>query len=90
MKFNIEKEIRDCIQQPVVGNVYSVRGGSGAKHGYMCIIISITDTNVTTLTVSKDGEIMSGSTYGLHYFYDKCPIAYCRGLEELTFEVGRI
>lgn len=90
MNFNIEAEIKDVTQTPCVGNVYNVRGGSGAKHGYMMVIISIIGTTVTIVTVNRDGEIVSGSNYGLHYFEDKCPIAYCDGLEQLTFKIGRI
>lgn len=90
MNFNIEAEIKAVTQSPVVGNVYNVRGGSGAKHGYMMVIISIIETSVTVLTINRDGEIVSGSNYGLHYFEDKCPIAYCDGIEQLTFKIGRI
>lgn len=90
MKFNIQTEIKDCIQSPTIGNVYNVRGGSGARYGYMMVIVSIIGTTVTVLTISKSGEIVSGSNYGIHYFEDKCPIAYCAGLEELSFDIGRI
>lgn len=90
MRFEIDTEIKSCIQSPTVGNVYNVRGGSGAKYGYMMIIVSIVGTTVTVLTINKDGDIVSGSNYGMHYFEDKCPIAYCDGLEELNFKIGRI
>lgn len=90
MRFNIDQEIKSVIQSPIIGNVYNVRGGSGARNGYMMIIISIAGATVTVLTVNKNGEIISGSNYGVHYFEEKCPIAYCPGLEELSFNVGRI
>ena len=90
MKFNIEPEIKAVVQSPIVGNVYNVRGGGGAKHGHMMVIVSVVNSMVTVLTFTKDGDIVSGSNYGLHYFEDKCPLAYCAGLEELSFNVGRI
>lgn len=90
MRFNIETEIKACTQAPVVGNVYNVRGGSGARLGHMMVIISIIANTVTVLTINKDGDVVTGSSYGLHYFEDKCPIAYCNGLEDLSFNIGRI
>lgn len=90
MKFNVDSSIAYPIQQPVVGNVYAVRGGSGAKHGHMNIIVSISDSMATVLTVSKEGTIVTASNFGLHYFEDKCPIAYCQGLEDLNFNIGKI
>lgn len=90
MKFQIEEEITQPIQQPVVGNVYNVRGGSGARHGHMMVIVSIVNTTATVLTVNKIGDVVSGSNYGLHYFEDKCPMAYCAGLEGLSFKIGSI
>lgn len=90
MKFQIDTEIAHPIQTPIVGNVYAVRGGSGAKHGHMFIIVSIIGTTVTVLTLNKSGDVVSGSNYGLHYFNDKCPIAYCDGLESLSFKIGSL
>lgn len=87
MKFNISKDLKPYMETPVIGNVYNVRGGYGAKLGYMMVIVSIVNTTVTVLTLTKEGEIVSGCNYGSHYFEDKCPIAYCDNLEQLTFEV---
>lgn len=90
MKFNIAENLKECLKEPVVGNVYNVRGGSGAKHGYMMVIVAIVGTTVTVLTITKAGEIVSGSNYRLHYFEDKCPIAYCAGLDQLAFDITTI
>lgn len=90
MKFNIEPEIKAVTQSPIIGNVYNVRGGTGAKFGHMMVIVSIISTTVTVLVVNRDGEIISGTNYGIHYFEDKCPIAYCAGIEDLSFNIGRI
>jgi hypothetical protein len=90
MRFNICEDIKAVTQSPVIGNVYNVRGGTGARNGHMMVLVSIVGTTVTTLTVNKNGDIVSGSNYGLHYFEDKCPIAYVDGLEELNFNIARI
>ena len=90
MRFNIETELSECTQSPVIGNVYNVCGGRGARHGHMMVIISIVDSMVTTVTVNKSGDIISGRNYGLRYFEDKCPMAYVSGLEDLNFKMGRI
>lgn len=90
MRFNISENINQIIQSPVVGSVYNVRGGSGAKLGYMMVIVSIRDKMATVLTINKDGEVVGGSNYGLHYFEDKCPMAFCRGLEDLSFDIENI
>jgi len=90
MKFDISDELTPYIQEPVIGNVYNVRGGSGARKGYMFVIISIVGTTATTVTINKSGEIVGGGNYGLHYFEDKCPMAFCKGLEELAFSLETI
>ena len=90
MRFNIERELTEIIQSPIVGNVYTVRGGSGAKLGHVMVIVSIINGVATTLTINKAGDIVSGSNYGIHYFEEKCPIAHCAGLDVLNFEIKRI
>lgn len=90
MRFQIDEKISTITESPVVGNVYNVRGGTGAKNGYMMVIVSIVEATATILTVNRNGDVVSGSNYGIHYFEDKCPIAYCSGLEELQFKIGRI
>lgn len=90
MKFNIQENLRACIQSPIIGNVYNVRGGTGAKHGYMMVIVAITNHMVTVLTLNKEGEIVGGSNFGVHYFEEKCPIAFCPSMETLTFDIQNI
>ena len=87
MKFTIEKNLKARVISPNIGNVYNVRGGTGAKYGHMMVIVSVTNEMCTVLSITKDGEIVTGSNYGSHYFDDKCPIAYCAGLEDLNFEI---
>lgn len=90
MRFTLEDKLEKRIITPNVGNVYPVRGGSGAKHGHMFVIVSIKNDGVTVLTIDKDGDIVTGSSYGVHYFEDKCPIAYCSGLDVLNFKIETI
>ena len=90
MRFNIEKKLAECVQEPCVGNVYPIRGGRGASSGHMSVIVSINGGKCTTLTVNSEGDVVSGSNYGIHYYRDKCPIAFCRGLEELSFDITTI
>ena len=87
MKFNIDRVLVDKMPSPVVGNVYSVRGGKGAKHGHMNIIISITEGIATVLSVTPDGDIVGASNYCANYFADKCPIAFCKAIETLSFDI---
>lgn len=67
-----------------------LRDYAAGAGGLVVVIVSIVGQMATVLTMNKEGEVVSGSNYGVHYFEDKCPIAYCAGLEELTFKVGRI
>lgn len=76
-----------------VGNVYAVRGGRGASVGNMMVVVAITDThdrgtptgaNAVYLTISREGEVISGGHYSPHYLEDKPPIAYVEGIEDLT------
>lgn len=90
MRFNIDKKLAECVQEPCVGNVYAVRGGRGAQAGHMAVIVSINEHNCTTLTITSSGDVVGGSNYGVHYYRDKCPIAFCHGLDDLTFDVMTI
>ncbi len=87
MIFNIHQSITNVIQDPIVGNVYNVRGGTGARQGHMQVIVSIVSNTCVTLTLGKDGSIIGSSNYALHYFTDKTPMAYCPNLETMTFDV---
>jgi hypothetical protein len=90
MKFTLTEQIKNVTQEPVVGNVYPVRGGTGAKKGYMQIVVAMTETGCILLTIDSDGNVVSGSSYGRHYIAEKTPIAFCPGIEELSFEVRSI
>lgn len=90
MKFNISNSLEPYVQEVLIGNVYNVRGGHGAKKGYMMVVISIVESTCTVLTINKEGEIVSASNYGTHYFEDKCPMAFCKTIEALNFDVDTI
>lgn len=87
MKFSIESCIAEKIPSPCIGNVYAVRGGRGAKHGYMNVIVSLDVGIATVLTIDSDGNIVGGSNYRENYFRDKCPVAFCKALDTLSFEI---
>lgn len=87
MRFTIADSIADVTREPVVGNVYPIRGGSGARKGHIQVIVALTDTGCVMLTVDKDGNVVAASCYGRHYIQEKTPIAFCDGIEELSFNI---
>lgn len=84
MRIDIQTEINDLISEPCVGNAYNVRGGCGARNGHIMVIIALPGDRAVVVTVDKNGEIISASAYGVHYFRDKCPIGFVEGVEELS------
>ena len=90
MRFNIVEQIREVIQEPTVGNVYNVRGGTGARKGHMQVVVALTETGCVMLTVNRDGEVIGASCYGRHYIQEKIPMAFCDGLEELSFNIRSV
>lgn len=87
MRFNFTEQIKEPVNELLVGNVYNVRGGRGARVGHMHVIVSLTETGVVTLTVDKVGEVVGAGCYARHYFEEKTPMAYAHGLEELQFDI---
>ena len=71
--------------QPVVGNVYPVGGGYGRKAGHAMVLLAITKNNAALLLIiDKDGEPVGVTSYGIHAIEDRVPIAFVRGLEEMS------
>ena len=76
----------------MVGNVYPVRGGFGARNGHMHVIIAHYDktqgcchySGYCTVTVDCDGEIVGANSYALHYFDSKVPMAKVEGLGDIS------
>lgn len=96
MKVSIETtEPLTSLPDDMVGNVYQVRGGVGARHGHLHIIVSSYDRcghscggpGFVTLTVNREGIIVGGNSYAQHYFMEKVPIARCDGIEEISLIV---
>lgn len=92
MKIEIDTNIPIPPPGPgMVGNVYPVRGGFGARNGHMHVIIAHYDkvqgycrySGYCTITVDCDGEIVGANNYALHYFDSKMPMARVEGLEEI-------
>ena len=93
MKIDIQTDVPIPNSGPdMVGNVYPVRGGFGARNGHMHVIISHYDkvqgccqySGYCTVTVDCDGEIVGANSYALHYFDSKVPMAKVDGLEEVA------
>lgn len=82
-------------RQDMVGNVYPVRGGFGARNGHMHIIIAAYDKVVgccryngcATITVDRDGDIVGGNNCALHYFDSEVPMARCDGLDQIQLVI---
>lgn len=87
MKFEIEIQENDRFCSCVVGNVYPARGGRSAHRGYMHLIIGVHDGMAAFVVINKDGEIVGASSYGVHVFEDRVPIAYAEGLDGLSFSI---
>lgn len=96
-------EFDTAIQMPqsreeMVGNVYPIRGGFGARNGHMQVVVSYYDkvrgccrySGFATLTIDTEGDIVGASAYGAHYFDNKIPIGRVEGLDELALVMRSI
>lgn len=89
MRINITE--RPTFSQPVVGNVYSVNGGYGRKAGHAMVLIAITKQQMALLLViNNEGDLVGVTSYGIHYFEERAPIAFVPGLEDLVFNMESI
>jgi len=94
MKILIDENIRSQTED-MVGNVYPVRGGFGARDGHMHIIIAATEkvigccqySGYTTITVDCDGDIVGANHYNYQYFDGKVPMAKADGLDTLCLTI---
>ena len=84
MKINVSNF--PTFSQPVVGNVYPIKGGYGGKAGQAMVLLSITEAaSCLMLVINNEGEPVGVTSYGLHAIEERAPIAFVRGLEELEF-----
>lgn len=93
MKVDIQMEvpIPSC-REDMIGNVYPVRGGFGARNGHVHVIIAATEktrgcykySGYTALVVDSEGDIVGANHYGFHYFDEKIPMAKVDGIEDIT------
>jgi len=93
MKIDIQTDFQTpASREDMVGNVYPVRGGFGARNGHMHVIIAATEKTkgcckyggYSTIVVDTDGDIVGASHYAFHYFDEKVPMARVDGLEDIT------
>lgn len=92
MKINIELNTQPSpANEPLVGNVYPVRGGRGLRYGHMNVLFHIVDAidcrgKVGLLVViDKEGNPIGVNSYGMHYIEELQPIAFVDGLEAMEF-----
>ena len=84
--------------EDMVGNVYPIRGGFGARNGHMHVIIAAYDkvqggcryTGYCTVSVDCDGDIVGANSYAQHYFDGRVPMARVDGLDELQLVMRSI
>lgn len=90
MRIHIETSNTLPDNEPIVGNVYAVKGGRGMARGNMNVLVAIYkpqeayqgDTAVM-LTITKEGVICGSTTYAMHYVRDLSPIAFVEGLDQI-------
>jgi len=91
MKINIQTDVVLPEDEPRIGNVYPMKGGYGVRDGHMYVIVSITQENTAIcLQISKHGDIVGATRYGIHVFRDRAPIAFVEGLDELELPMRSI
>lgn len=59
MKFNIEESIKPRLDKVMVGNAYNVRGGRGAKHGHLYVVVSKIDKRCSSTSDSAIPQAFS-------------------------------
>lgn len=71
--------------QPVVGNVYAISGGYGRRAGHAMVLLAITKNQAALmLVIDKEGEPVGVTSYGMHAIEERVPIAFVRGLDEMS------
>jgi hypothetical protein len=87
MRFDIDT-LTPCPSETRVGNVYHVKGGYGTRAGHMMVLMAITKNDTALLMViDKHGEPVSITNYGVHALDERMPIAFCEGIDSLSFRI---
>jgi len=99
MKIDIQTSVPFPQLPPdMVGNVYPVRGGFGARNGHFHVIIAAYNkvqggclySGYCTVTVDCEGDIVGANSYAQHYFNNKVPMARVDGLDDLQLVMRSI
>ena len=99
MKIDIQTSVPFPQLPPdMVGNVYPVRGGFGARNGHFHVIIVAYNkvqggclySGYCTVTVDCEGDIVGANSYAQHYFNNKVPMARVDGLDDLQLVMRSI
>lgn len=86
MKINIS-DIPE-FSQPIIGNVYPVAGGYGRKAGHCMVLLAITEQgSALLLVIDKEGNPVGVTSYRIHAIEERCPVAFVRGLDEISFDM---
>jgi len=104
MRIHIETETQGSLVEPKVGNVYPRRGGRSMKNGEMMILMHITDPSkiycdkhayppgrsCLMLIIDRNGQPCGVDSYAYHYLEDKCPVAFCEGIEDIDLTLRSV
>lgn len=97
MKISIETSTVIPGEAIRVGNVYAVKGGYGTKRGHMQVLMAITEppdqfrgSAALMLIIDRDGNPVGVSSYGVHVFEERQPIAFVEGLDQLNLSMRSI
>lgn len=86
MKINVTD--LPAFNQPIVGNVYAVSGGYGRKAGHAMVLLAITAKQTALLLViDNNGDPVGVTAYCISSIAERTPIAFVRGIDELTFNM---
>lgn len=86
MKINVTD--LPAFNQPIVGNVYAVNGGFGRKAGHAMVLLAITARQTALmLVIDNNGDPIGVTAYGLSSIAERAPIAFVRGLDNMTFNM---
>lgn len=93
MDFNINTTVA-LPDEVRVGNVYPVGGGYGRRAGHLMVLFAIAEPanqyngpSALLVVIDKHGKPRGVTSYGLSAIEDRSPIAFCEGIDGLSFEI---
>ena len=87
MQFDLTALPREATTEDMtVGDVLQAKGGH--RDTALWIVAAVRGNSVHMLGVSRDGEIVSTASYGLHAIRDRAVIGRCADLEAMRLSVA--